>query len=151
MKTLLKFLGGAPCIELYPPTRLEKKIKRRRALAVILVITALALWVYVAYPEVLGWNELYREVWSDMDRIGSVERLSYIATFWGAILGAMIAVLATLFTTGIIIHRERQIDRHNERIAHLPIIEIKYDEDLTGNGLNKMELLKQSFMQKYFG
>lgn len=54
MKTLLKFLGGAPCIELYPPTRLEKKIKRRRALAVILVITALALWVYVAYPEVLG-------------------------------------------------------------------------------------------------
>ncbi len=150
MKTLLKFLGGAPNIELCPPTRLEKKIKRRRTLLCVLFIALLAFCIYIVWPLIRGWNDLYLEVWSDMDNIGSAERLSYIATFWGAILGAMIAVLATLFTTGIIIHRERQIDRHNERIAHLPIIEINYDKELTvkfSKSRDKEEFLKKNGIQ----
>lgn len=45
-------------------------------------------------------------------------------SFWGAIAGAMIAGLVTIFTTYLIIRRSYKIDYHQERMAALPFFEL---------------------------
>lgn len=142
IKKLFKFLGGEPSIELYPPTRLEKKSKRKKVLILLVFITVAFCCILFIIPEVRGWNDIYLESWFDTDKVSSAEHLSFIASFWGSVIGASIAVIATVFTTWAIIHGERKIDRHTERIAHLPIIEITLNKELT-EGLKKSKNREQ--------
>lgn len=131
MVKLGQFITGQSGIDLYPPGKLERKIKRNRRIIASIIITGIIALFFLVLPFIRKWYDLYYALWSDSDGIQSPERLSYIATFWGAIIGSIIAVLSTIISTTLIIRRERQVDRHAERIGHMPIIEIKCNKELT--------------------
>ena len=53
-------------------------------------------------------------------------KLDSIYSFWGSIAGSMIAGVVTIITTYFIIRRSYKIDFHQERIAVLPFLKLKF-------------------------
>jgi ABC-type Fe3+ transport system permease subunit len=72
--------------------------------AFVIIIMTMFIWQFSTKP-----NELSDTLYS----------------FWGSIIGAMIAGLVTICTTYLIIRRSYKIDYHRERMDVLPFFEIK--------------------------
>lgn len=121
---LLKYITGTGALTFRPGTRLERQKKRTMFWVVIsiCVTTAIVLYLYIT------WNKYYLAVLQ-----GSISQenwLGFIASFWGAIEGALISGIATIITTWLIIRRSYKIDYHRERIESLPILQLTVREDI---------------------
>ena len=116
--TLLGFIIGKPGIAFSPESKAVAKRRRNRIL--IFLITSLSL-IFLAIwgiPWIRYYNTLIQ------GKIASTDGLLFIASFWGAILGAIVTGFATVITTWLIVNRSSRLDYHRERIEHLPVLSI---------------------------
>lgn len=122
--TCIKYITGSETLTFQPGTQLERQ-KRRATFLVALTICAIILVVLSYY---IPWNKYYKEI--AYRTIEKENWLGFIASFWGAIIGAVISGLATIVTTWLIIRRSYRIDYHRERIEFLPILQISTRNDI---------------------
>lgn len=122
--TYFKYISGSETLTFQPGTQLERQ-KRHTFLIVILVICAITL---IALSYYIPWNKYYKEIASH--NIQKENWLGFIASFWGAIIGAVLSGLATVVTTWLIIRRSYRIDYHRERIEFLPILQLSARNDI---------------------
>jgi hypothetical protein len=68
----------------------------------------------------IPWIKYYNEIVKL--QISKSDGLQFISTFWGAIIGALLAASLTIISTWMIINRSYRVDFHRDRIEHLPIL-----------------------------
>lgn len=108
-----------PTIHYRKPTKIEReeRNKRLRIGAAILFVTVILLilisW-FAKYYFTVRVNNISFDDWN-----------SSAGSFWGAVLGAAIAGIATVFTTALVIQRSYKIDYHRERLEVLPVLDMR--------------------------
>lgn len=124
ISTFLRYITGSEALTFRPGTRLERQKKKTLFWVIIsiVVITVIVLYFYIT------WNRFYHEILGK--NIAQENWLGFIASFWGAISGALISGIATVITTWLIIRRSYKIDYHRERIESLPILQLSARGDI---------------------
>jgi len=117
--TLLGFIIGEPRIGFTPESQAIAKRRRNRIIIFLIVILLMALLVIISIPWIRYYNLLIQS------EIALSDGFLFIASFWGAILGAIVTGFATVITTWLIINRSNRLDYHRERIEHLPVLSIR--------------------------
>lgn len=97
----------------------KEKWKNRVLVSIILVIMIVAFcgmyYTISTLRTVENCTDL--DVWSSS------------SSFWGALIGAIIAGMATIGTTYLIVHKNDKIDYHRERMSVLPVFSFNYIEN----------------------
>jgi len=124
IRDFINYLTGYETASFTPGTQEERIQKRERFIIFIVVIGLVTLILCFFIP----WERFYRYLlWQP---ISNESWLGFIASFWGAIAGAIIAGIATVFTTWLIIRRSYRVDYHRERMENLPILQLSLREDV---------------------
>lgn len=117
--TKYECLPDGPVLDYKKPTKAEREERNHRigigfsivfvVLCLVLVVCYFAKYFFTVQNSSISFGE-----WN-----GSA------GSFWGAVLGAMIAGIATVVTTVFVIQRSYKIDYHRERLEVLPVLEMK--------------------------
>lgn len=123
-KDFINYLTGYETATFNPGTQAERRLKRER-FTIILVVLCLVAGVLCFY---IPWDQYYRYLLTQ--EIDNENWLGFIASFWGAIAGALIAGVATILTAWLIIRRSYKVDYHRERMENLPILQLAIRKDI---------------------
>ena len=124
ISTFVKYVTGSEALSFYPGTQIERQ--KKKTIFWLILSTAVIISIILCFY--IPWNKYYRGI---VDKnIDGTYWLGFIASFWGAIIGAVISGVATVITTWLIIRRSYRIDYHRERIEFLPILELSIRKDL---------------------
>ena len=108
-----------PTMHYRRPTKFEREERYKHlriGMAFLFVIVMLVLLIswFAKYYFTIKVNNVSFDDWN-----------SSAGSFWGAILGAAIAGIATVFTTALVIQRSYKIDYHRERLEVLPVLDMR--------------------------
>lgn len=120
----VRYFTGSYGVEFSPGTQTERTKSRKKILVITLTILAVILLLIIAVP----WIRYYDSILPLVDE--KETWLGFIASFWGAIVGAIIAGIGTIITTWMVIRRSYRIDFHRERMENLPVLEVTVRKDL---------------------
>lgn len=101
------------------PTKAEREQRNKKLGIGIVLIFVFASVVLVVY----SFAQYYYTVTNG--DISFDDWNSSSGSFWGAVLGALIAGIATVCTTILVIQRSYKIDYHRERLEVLPVINMQ--------------------------
>jgi|GEM_PF-4948955 len=119
----VKYITGSQTLSFQPGTQQERRNKKIKVWIGLCVLVILSVIFYYYF----SWNKVYKML---DPNIQDVDWLGFIASYWGAITGALITGIATVITTWLIIRRSYRIDYHRERIEFLPILQISVRQDI---------------------
>ncbi len=116
---VLRFLFGKTGIGFEPGTKLERKLILKRIVVFFAAITAIVLLGVLVIPRIIQYDALSRSPTLDEG-----ERLSFLGSFWGALLASIITLVGSIFTTWLIIQRSYKVDYHRERLENMPVLQM---------------------------
>lgn len=108
-----------PTIHYKQPTKVEREERNKHIKIGIGILFAVAFLIiliiwFAKYCFTVRANDISFDEWN-----------SSAGSFWGAVLGAAIAGIATVSTTILVIQRSYKIDYHRERLEVLPVLDMK--------------------------
>ena len=109
-------ISGTLIIAVEPEERAKAEKRRNRIIATLIAIVLLTILLIIGIPWIKYYNEIVKL------QISKSDGLQFISTFWGAIIGALLAAALTIISTWLIINRSYRVDFHRDRIDHLPVL-----------------------------
>jgi len=114
---------SGPGLQYIDPIKVDQERSRqnRITIAAILAIACVlifALYSFSKYFSIIQTKGITFDEWN-----------SSAGSFWGAILGSVVAGIATISTTIMIIQRSYRMDYHRERLEAMPVLELKIISD----------------------
>lgn len=112
-------LPDGPALDYKKPTKAEREERNNKiGIGFTILFVALCVAVVICY-----FAKYYFTVRGSSITFG--EWNGSAGSFWGAVLGAIIAGIATVVTTVFVIQRSYKIDYHRERLEVLPVLDMK--------------------------
>jgi len=108
-----------------PYTEYEKQVIKKNIVLLIVFICVGAILFFL----VTRWLPDYYLLKAD-NTFSAEQEYQFISNFWGVIIGAFIAGIATVVTAFVIIQNNKKIDYHRERMECLPVLSLEYKEKL---------------------
>lgn len=116
IKEVWHVISGTLIIAVEPEERAKAEKRRNRIIATLVAIVLLTILLIIGIPWIKYYNEIVKL------QISKSDGLQFISTFWGAIIGALLAASLTIISTWMIINRSYRVDFHRDRIDHFPIM-----------------------------
>lgn len=116
LKEVWYVISGTLIIAVAPEERAKAEKRRNHIIIGFITIVLLTILLIIGIPWIKYYNELVKQ------QITNSDGLQFISTFWGAIIGALLAASLTIISTWMIINRSYRVDFHRDRIDHLPIL-----------------------------
>lgn len=141
----LKHISGYAKIDIYPQSKREAQIRKRRIFISIFSIAFVVTIIVLLIPLFKQWLNYYNNSILKDATLDNSDWLTFIGSFWGAIIGGITALIASVFTTWLIISRSDRLDRHQQRISNMPILHISISKVMT-NKLNETSDIEEFFI-----
>ena len=109
-------ISGRLIIAIEPEAQAKAEKRRNRIIIFLVAIVLSSLLLIIGVPWIRYFNQLVKQ------QISNSDGLLFISSFWGAIIGALLAASLTIISTWMIINRSYSVDFHRDRIDHLPIL-----------------------------
>lgn len=109
-------ISGTLIISVEPEERAKTEKRRKRIIWSIVALTLLSILLIIGIPWIKYYNTIIKQ------QISNTDALQFISTFWGAIIGALLAASLTIISTWMIINRSYRVDFHRDRIDHMPVL-----------------------------
>ncbi len=126
-----QIISGALLISIEPEEHAKAEKRRNHIIIGFLIILLLVLLLIVGVP----WIKYFNSVISQ--KVTNSDGLQFISSFWGAIIGALLAASLTIISTWMIINRSYRVDFHRDRIDHLPVLSLR---EMSGAVYNEVEI-----------
>lgn len=113
-----RYLPSGQPLSYVQPTKTEREQSSKRiglglAISLVIIVVTVIVCLFSKYYFTVYNEELSFGEWN-----------SSAGSFWGAVLGAMIAGIAAVVTTVFVIQRSYKIDYHRERLEVLPVLDV---------------------------
>ena len=132
-------LPDGPALDYKRPTKAEREERNNKigigvSILFVVLCVSVVVWYFAKYYFTVQSSSISFGEWN-----GSA------GSFWGAVLGAIIAGIATVVTTVFVIQRSYKIDYHRERLEVLPVLDIKL---ICKENLNPRSRTKEALIEK---
>lgn len=116
LKEIWYVISGTLIIAVEPEEHAKAERRRNHIFIGFFVIVFILVLLLIGIPWIKYFNGLLKQ------QISTSDGLQFISSFWGAIIGALLAASLTIISTWMIINRSYRVDFHRDRIDHLPIL-----------------------------
>lgn len=124
---VLGFLVGKTGIGFEPGTKTERSIILKRIALTIVITAAVIMLIIFGVP----WIKYYNAKMVNSSTLQDNDWLSFIGSFWGALVASIITLVGSIFTTWLIIQRSYKVDYHRERLENMPVLQMTLNITLT--------------------
>jgi len=107
---------GTLIIAVEPEEHAKAEKRRNHIIIGFIIIVLITVLLIIGIPWIKYYNKIVEQ------QINQSDGLQFISSFWGAIIGALLAASLTIVSTWMIINRSYRVDFHRDRIDHLPIL-----------------------------
>jgi heme/copper-type cytochrome/quinol oxidase subunit 4 len=116
IKEVWYVISGRLIISIEPEKHAKAEKRRNRIIGSLVALVLLSILLIIGIPWIKYYNTIIKQ------QISNTDALQFISTFWGAIIGALLAASLTIISTWMIINRSYRVDFHRDRIDHLPVL-----------------------------
>lgn len=125
---------SSPGLQYVDPIKVDKERSRQNkiiiaAILAVACVLSLALYLFSKYFSIVQTKGITFEEWN-----------SSAGSFWRAILGSVVAGIATISTTIMVIQRSYRMDYHRERLEAMPVLELMIISDSIAVTHDKKEM-----------
>jgi len=123
IKQLFQFVSGYEQVEMVPRTEREKQIIRNKILMGCLACVIIGLIIYFLHSFIKD-NQDNLKLFKDN-------------------VGIILTSIVTILTTYFIVHQNKKVDYHKERLEHLPILDLTIYKSINKEEINNIIILEE--------
>lgn len=137
IKTFFGFFSGYIKIEMNPRTEREKQLIRRRIFWIVFLVIVFSLITYGIFMLINGIKNFPES------ELSYYEKYLTMISFLSVILAAIVTITTTFF----IVHQNKRIDYHKERLSVMPFLEISLE--ISQLGINETNIKPRKRVQLF--